>query len=74
MSGFAKSIRREDFLDANGKKKRWKEMDSRCNKKPRFLDPSGKRQGNDTGSVLRSEEKQTERKEPEKVSLKTNLS
>ena len=49
-------------------------MDSRCKKKPRFLDPSGKRQGNDTGSVLRSEEKQTERKEPEKVSLKTNLS
>jgi hypothetical protein len=57
-SEFSRSIKKEDFLDATTKKKiPWREMDSRCNKKPRFLDPHGKRERAVSSSVLRPAKK-----------------
>jgi hypothetical protein len=55
---FTIPIREKDYIDATTKKKkRWKEMDSRCNQKPRFLDPHGKRERDVNSSVLRPAKK-----------------
>lgn len=70
MSGFTKSIVKEDYLDAAGKKK----MDSRRNKKPRCFDKISKSERNVRRSLLRAAKIKAKRNKPEKVSVTTNLS